>query len=148
MFLKTPNYLNTCPTRSPGPCSASLLPEPQGLLNVNSYSSLGFNLLRKWKVKVKSLSLTLCDPMDCSLPGSSVHGIFQARILKWFAFSFPRRSSQSRDWTQVSCIVARCYSISLEEDGKCFCCSVVGNALGKCQFVVDIRNIKIIILSQ
>ena len=36
---------------------------------------------------------TLFDPMDCSLPGSSVYGIFQARILKWFAISFSRRSS-------------------------------------------------------
>ena len=43
------------------------------------------------KVKVKSLScLTLCDSMDCSLPGSSVHGIFQARILEWVAISFSR----------------------------------------------------------
>ena len=41
----------------------------------------------KVKVKVKSLSLTLWDPMDCSLPGSSIHGIFQARILKWFAIT-------------------------------------------------------------
>ena len=36
----------------------------------------------------------LCDPTDCSLPGSSVHGIFQARILEWVAISFSRRSSQ------------------------------------------------------
>ena len=40
--------------------------------------------------------------MDCSLSGSSVHGIFQARILKWVAISFSRRSSQPRDWTPVS----------------------------------------------
>ena len=40
---------------------------------------------------------TLCDPMDCSLPGSSVHGIFQARILEWVAISFSRRSSRPRD---------------------------------------------------
>ena len=40
--------------------------------------------------------LTLCDPMDCSLPGSSVHGIFQARILEWVAISFSRGSSQPR----------------------------------------------------
>ena len=40
---------------------------------------------------------TLCDPMDYSLPGSSVHGIFQARILEWVAISFSRRSSQPRD---------------------------------------------------
>ena len=36
---------------------------------------------------------TLCDPMDCSLPSSSVHGIFQARVLEWIAISFSRRSS-------------------------------------------------------
>ena len=43
------------------------------------------------------LYLTLCDPMDSSLPGSSVHGIFQARILEWIAISFSRGSSQPRD---------------------------------------------------
>ena len=42
---------------------------------------------------------TLCDPMDCSLPVSSVHAIFQARILEWVTISFSRRSSQSRDRT-------------------------------------------------
>ena len=46
----------------------------------------------------------LCDPMDCSLPGSSVHGIFQARILEWVATSYSRECSQSRDRTPVSCI--------------------------------------------
>ena len=39
---------------------------------------------------VAQLCLTLCDPMDCSPPGFSVHGIFQARILEWFAVSFSR----------------------------------------------------------
>ena len=48
--------------------------------------------------------LTLCDPMDCSRPGSSVYGIYQARILEWVAISFSRESSQPRDWTLVSCI--------------------------------------------
>ena len=46
--------------------------------------------------------LTLCDPMDCSLPGSSVHGISQARILEWVAMSSSRGSSQPRDQTLVS----------------------------------------------
>ena len=41
--------------------------------------------------------LTLCDPMDCSLPGSSVHGILQARTLEWVAFSFSRGSSRPKD---------------------------------------------------
>ena len=46
--------------------------------------------------------LTLCYPMDCSLPGSSVHGIFQARILEWVAISFSKESSRPRDRTHVS----------------------------------------------
>ena len=45
-----------------------------------------------------------CDPMDCSLPGSSVHGIFQARILECIAMPFSRGSFQPRDWTWVSWI--------------------------------------------
>ena len=46
--------------------------------------------------------LTVCDPMDCGLPGSSVHGIFQARILEWIAISFSRGSSPAKDQTRVS----------------------------------------------
>ena len=53
---------------------------------------------------VAQLFPTLCDPMDCSPPASSVHGISQVRILKWVAISFSRGSSQLRDWTPVSCI--------------------------------------------
>ena len=48
--------------------------------------------------------LTLCDPVDCSLPGSSVHGILQARILEWVAMSSSRGSSRPRDGTHVSYI--------------------------------------------
>ena len=47
---------------------------------------------------------TLCDPMDYSPPGLSVHGIFQKRILEWVAISFFRGSSHTRDWTCVFCI--------------------------------------------
>ena len=54
---------------------------------------------------------TLCDPMDCSPPGSSVLGILQARILEWVAISFPRESFWSRNQTQVSCIVGRFFTI-------------------------------------
>ena len=50
---------------------------------------------------------TLCDPMDCSPPGSSIHGILQARILEWVAISFSRGSSRTRDQTQVSRIAGR-----------------------------------------
>ena len=54
---------------------------------------------------------TLCDPMSCSLQGSSVHGIFQARVLEWVAISFSRRSSRPRDWIRVSRIVGRCSTV-------------------------------------
>ena len=65
---------------------------------------------RKWS-EVAQSCLTLCDPMDCSLPGSSVHEIFQARVLEWGAISFSRGSSQPRDWTRVSSIVGRRFTI-------------------------------------
>ena len=45
-----------------------------------------------------------CDPMDYGLPGTSVHGILQARILEWVAISFSRESSRPRDRTQIFCI--------------------------------------------
>ena len=51
-----------------------------------------------------------CDPMDCSPPGSSVHGVFQARILEWLAISFSRRSSQPRNRTWVSRIAGRFFT--------------------------------------
>ena len=54
---------------------------------------------------------TLCDPMDYSPPGSSLPGMLQARILGWVAMPSSRRSSQSRDQTQVSCIAARFFTI-------------------------------------
>ena len=56
------------------------------------------------KVLVTQSCLTLCDPMDCSPPGSSVYGILQARILEWVAILFSRVSSQPRDQNQVSCV--------------------------------------------
>ena len=55
--------------------------------------------------------LTLRDPMDCTPPGSSNHGILQARILEWAAMSSSRGSSQPRDWTQVSRIAGRFFTV-------------------------------------
>ena len=52
-------------------------------------------------VLVAQLGLTLCNPTDCSPPGSSVHGILQASILEWPAITFSRGSSQPRDWTLI-----------------------------------------------
>ena len=63
--------------------------------------------------KIAQSCPTLCDPVDCSPPGSSVHGILQARILEWVAISFSRGSSQPRDQTHVSRIAGRCLSSNL-----------------------------------
>ena len=49
--------------------------------------------------------------MDCSPPGSSIHGILQARILEWVAFPFSRGSSQPRNQTGVSCIAGRFFTV-------------------------------------
>ena len=67
-------------------------------------------------VKVTQLYLTLCDTMDCSPPGSSIHGIFQARILEWVAISFPRGSSSPRDWTTSPTLASRFFTT--ERPGK------------------------------
>ena len=91
--------------------------------------------------EVTQSCLTLCDPMDHSLPGSSIHGIFQARILEWVAISFSRRSSQPGDWTQVSHIVGRCFTVWATRKVECnshlkgpavFCCER-GGSLGLCR---------------
>ena len=60
--------------------------------------------LRSILCSVTKLCPTLCNPRDCSPPGSSVLGISQARILEWVAISFSRGSSRPRDWTPVSYI--------------------------------------------
>ena len=67
------------------------------------YFSQKWNILKLTCVCAQ-LWLTLCDPMDCSLPGSSVHGIFQARILQWVAISYSRGPFRPRDWTHFSCV--------------------------------------------
>ena len=63
------------------------------------------------KGEVAQSCLTLCDPMDCSLPAFSVHGILQARILEWVTISFSRGSSQPRDQTRVSRIGGRRFNL-------------------------------------
>ena len=64
----------------------------------------------KWNEVTQSCG-TLGDPMDCSLPGSSIHGVFQTRVLEWGAISFSRGSSLPGDQTQVSHIVGRCFTL-------------------------------------
>ena len=62
-------------------------------------------------LKVAQPFPTLCDPMDCRLPASSVHETLQARILEWVAMPFFRGSSRPRDQTRVSCITGRFFTI-------------------------------------
>ena len=68
--------------------------------------------------EVGQFCLTLCDHMDCSLPGSSIHGIFQARGLEWVATSFSRGSSRPRDRTRVPALQAD--ALPSEPPGKPF----------------------------
>ena len=72
--------------------------------NLKSLITRGFFFFFKnsGKCEVAPSCPTLCNPVDCSLPGSSVHGILQARVLEWVAISFSRGSSWPRDQTEVS----------------------------------------------
>ena len=74
---------------------------------------------------VLPLCLTLCNPMDCSLPGSTIHGILQARILEWVAISFSRGSSWGRDWTCVSCALQEDFYLLSWRWGACFLLFIV-----------------------
>ena len=67
---------------------------------------------------------TLCNPMDWSSPGSSVHGILQARILEWRAIPFFRGSSWPRDLTQVSCTAGRFYTLWATREALWVLCRV------------------------
>jgi len=69
-------------------------------------------------VLVAQSCLTLCDPMDYSPPVSSVHGIFQARILEWVAISYSRGSSQHRDGIRVSCTSGRFFTVSATREAS------------------------------
>ena len=74
---------------------------------VHLLSALSFVFLAGGFVTIVSSS---CDPMDCSLLGSSVHGISQARILEWVAISFSREFSRPKGQTPVSCIAGRFFT--------------------------------------
>ena len=81
-------------------------------LSKNQPHSLVSGKLSSMKlVKVAQLYSTLHNPMGCSPPGSSVHGILQARILEGVAFPFSRDSSRPRDRTRVTCIACRFFTI-------------------------------------
>ena len=84
---------------------------PTNIIRINTLILIhDCHLIHKVKVKVKS-SPTLCDPMDSSPPGFSVHWILQARGLEWVTISFSRGSSQPRDQTRVSHIGGRRFNL-------------------------------------
>ena len=92
--------------RTPTACLSCTLPGIIWRLNGISKAiknNSGIFVLADWLAEFTQSCLTLCDPVDCSPPGSSIHGILQARILEWVAISFSRGSSRPRDRTQVSC---------------------------------------------
>ena len=77
------------PVDSVRPCRRQSMRLLRPWARILEWVAISFSNAWKWKVKVKTLSrVWLCDPMDCSLPGSSVHGIFQAGVLEWVAIAF------------------------------------------------------------
>ena len=94
--------------------SISPLAIPSGITPVPVPKQVGRRLHSEFLCEVSEVAQScpnFCHPMDCSLPGYSVHGIFQARILEWVAISFSKGSSQPRDQTRVSCIVGRRFTV-------------------------------------
>ena len=67
--------------------------------------------LSEWVSEVAQSCPTLCDPVDCSPPDSSIHGILQARVLEWVAISFSRGSFRPRDRTEFSHTASRRFNL-------------------------------------
>ena len=88
------------------------MPTPQKIHIIFLYDEVRWvSHYMKGESEVAQSCLTLCDPVDCSPLGSSVHGILQARILEWVAIPFSRGSSRTKDQTQVSCIAGRYFNL-------------------------------------
>ena len=100
LLLKVPSHHKVSPQQESG-----------GSKDRRNTLSQNDELLLVWQevtlCLVTQLCLTLCDPMFCSPPDSSVHGILQARILEWAAMATSRGSSQPRDWGLLHCILYR-----------------------------------------
>ena len=101
------------------------LPGSTSVLNHNTFTTfvvadLKFFLFVHWVSEwSRSVVSDSFHPMDCSPPGSSIHGIFQARVLEWVAISFSRGSSRHKDWTQVSHLAGRRF-YRLSHQGRLF----------------------------
>ena len=84
----------------------------------NTFYSVSVKGTKSKDSEVTQSCLTLCNPVDCRPPGSSIHGISQARILEWVAISFSRESSRPRDQTRVSLIAGRCFNLWATRDAQ------------------------------
>ena len=103
--------VSLCVSQSQVSVSGLTTHRPPASCSITSHAQL----LACMPAKSHQLYPTLCDLMDCRLPGSSVHGVLQARILEWVAIPFSRGSSRPRDRTcvsQVSCIGSGFFTIS------------------------------------
>ena len=87
------------------------LPDPGTEATSSTLTGKFFTINLPGKVLVAQSCLTLCDPMDYSLPSFSVHGILQARILEWVAIPFSRGSSRARNHAWVFYIAGRFFTI-------------------------------------
>ena len=89
-----------------------------------------------WSWSITQSCPTLFDPMDCNLPGSSDHGISQARILEWVAVPFSRGSYQPRDQTQVSLIAGRFFTVWATREAPLICLAAA-KSLQSCPTLCD-----------
>ena len=109
-------HLNTIACRWKTGCASDILIPAENLFWVifnqfKATSNYQSDTMTNTKTKSAGHSvLSLCNPMDHRLPGSSVHGILQARLLEWITIPFSRVPSWPRDWTCVSCIKGRFFS--------------------------------------
>ena len=98
-------FLHTYFVKSTKICFEQMNPLDSSVLKVGGFiwsSNPSPGYIPSTHTKSLQLCPTLCDTMDYNPPGSSVHGIFQARILEWVAIPFSRGSSLPRDWTRIS----------------------------------------------
>ena len=81
------------------------------LLHIYAYYPRAQHIVSASASEVAQSCPTLCNPMDCNVPGSSIHGIFQARMLEWVAISFSRGSSRPREQSWVSRTTGRLFTV-------------------------------------
>ena len=110
MGFSRQEYWSRLPFPSPGDLPNPGI-KPTFLALAGRFFTTEFSGKVKGEGEVAHSCPTLCDPMDCSLPGFSIHGILQARILEWVTISFSRGSSRPRDQTWVSGIGGRHFNL-------------------------------------